>query len=44
MAASPLPGEVADKTGLSIDTLRYDERIGLLAHIGRSAGRPPGVR
>jgi DNA-binding transcriptional MerR regulator len=32
------PGEVAEKTGFSIDTLRYYERIGLLAHIGRTAG------
>ncbi len=31
------PGEVAEKTGFSIDTLRYYERIGLLAHIGRTA-------
>jgi DNA-binding transcriptional MerR regulator len=32
------PGEVAEKTGFSIDTLRYYERIGLLSHIGRTAG------
>lgn len=32
------PGEVADKTGFSIDTLRYYERIGLLADIARTAG------
>jgi DNA-binding transcriptional MerR regulator len=32
------PGEVAEKTGFSIDTLRYYERIGLLAHIDRTAG------
>ncbi|HET6534092.1 MAG TPA: MerR family transcriptional regulator [Actinoplanes sp.] len=32
------PGEVAEKTGFSIDTLRYYERIGLLAHIGRTPG------
>jgi DNA-binding transcriptional MerR regulator len=32
------PGEVAGKTGFSIDTLRYYERIGLLAHIDRTAG------
>ena len=32
------PGEVADKTGFSIDTLRYYEKIGLLSHIGRTAG------
>lgn len=32
------PSEVAEKTGFSIDTLRYYERIGLLAHIGRTPG------
>jgi DNA-binding transcriptional MerR regulator len=32
------PGEVAEKTGFSLDTLRYYERIGLLAHIERTAG------
>jgi len=32
------PGEVADKTGFSIDTLRYYERIGLLDDIARTAG------
>jgi DNA-binding transcriptional MerR regulator len=32
------PGEVADKTGFSIDTLRYYERIGLLEDIARTAG------
>jgi DNA-binding transcriptional MerR regulator len=32
------PGEVAEKTGFSIDTLRYYERIGLLSHIGRTTG------
>ena len=31
------PGEVAEKTGFSIDTLRYYERIGLLAHVSRTA-------
>lgn len=30
-------GEAAEKTGFSIDTLRYYERIGLLAHIARTA-------
>jgi len=34
------PGEVADKIGVSIDTLRYYERIGLLHGIERtSAGQ-----
>jgi DNA-binding transcriptional MerR regulator len=32
------PGEVAEKAGFSIDTLRYYERVGLLAHIDRTAG------
>ena len=32
------PGEVADKTGFSIDTLRYYERIGLLDDIARTPG------
>ncbi|MGW5359841.1 MerR family transcriptional regulator [Actinopolymorpha pittospori] len=30
-------GQAADKTGFSIDTLRYYERIGLLDPVGRSA-------
>jgi DNA-binding transcriptional MerR regulator len=32
------PGEVADKTGFSLDTLRYYEKIGLLPSIARSSG------
>jgi DNA-binding transcriptional MerR regulator len=32
------PGQVADKTGFSLDTLRYYERIGLLHKIDRTAG------
>ena len=32
------PGEVAEKTGFSIDTLRYYERIGLLEDIARTPG------
>ena len=32
------PGQVADKTGFSLDTLRYYERIGLLDGIGRTPG------
>ncbi|MCW2859398.1 MAG: MerR family transcriptional regulator [Actinoallomurus sp.] len=32
------PGQVVDKTGFSLDTLRYYERIGLLQEIGRTAG------
>jgi DNA-binding transcriptional MerR regulator len=34
------PGQVAEKTGFSLDTLRYYEKIGLLDDIARnSAGR-----
>jgi DNA-binding transcriptional MerR regulator len=32
------PREVADKTGFSLDTLRYYEKIGLLVSIARSSG------
>jgi DNA-binding transcriptional MerR regulator len=32
------PGEIADKTGFSLDTLRYYERIGLLDGIARTPG------
>jgi DNA-binding transcriptional MerR regulator len=32
------PGEVADRTGFSLDTLRYYERIGLLHEIDRTTG------
>jgi DNA-binding transcriptional MerR regulator len=32
------PGEVADRVGFSIDTLRYYERIGLLEGIARTSG------
>jgi DNA-binding transcriptional MerR regulator len=32
------PGEVAARTGFSLDTLRYYERIGLLHEIDRTAG------
>lgn len=32
------PGEVSDKTGFSLDTLRYYERIGLLDDIARTSG------
>jgi len=31
-------GQVAERTGLSLDTLRYYERIGLLDGIARTAG------
>jgi DNA-binding transcriptional MerR regulator len=32
------PGEVAERTGFSLDALRYYERIGLLHEIDRTAG------
>lgn len=32
------PGQVADRTGFSLDTLRYYERIGLLGGIARTPG------
>ena len=32
-------GEVAERLGLSVDTLRYYEKIGLLPKVGRSASR-----
>lgn len=31
------PGETAEKTGFSIDTLRYYEKIGLLSGVARNA-------
>jgi DNA-binding transcriptional MerR regulator len=31
------PGQVAEKTGFTLDTLRYYERIGLLAGVARSS-------
>ncbi|MEU7454910.1 MerR family transcriptional regulator [Streptosporangium roseum] len=31
------PGQVVEETGFSLDTLRYYERIGLLAPVGRNA-------
>ncbi|WP_214110920.1 MerR family transcriptional regulator [Acrocarpospora catenulata] len=31
------PGQVAEETGFSLDTLRYYERIGLLGNVGRNA-------
>ncbi|GAA2541298.1 MerR family transcriptional regulator [Winogradskya consettensis] len=32
------PGEISEKTGFSLDTLRYYERIGLLENVSRTAG------
>ena len=38
----PLPAltisEVSDQTGLSPDTLRYYEKVGLIEHVGRTSG------
>ncbi|GAB1689825.1 MerR family transcriptional regulator [Krasilnikovia sp. M28-CT-15] len=38
MSSFHTPGEAAHRTGLSLDTLRYYERIGLLAGVGRTPG------
>ncbi|RZU52397.1 DNA-binding transcriptional MerR regulator [Krasilnikovia cinnamomea] len=38
MSSSYTPGETAHRTGFSLDTLRYYERIGLLAGVGRTPG------
>ncbi len=32
------PGEVADRTGFTLDTLRYYEKIGLLEGVARTSG------
>ena len=32
------PAQVTEMTGFTIDTLRYYERVGLLHHVGRTAG------
>ena len=32
------PGQVVDRTGFSLDTLRYYERIGLLDRVARDTG------
>jgi len=32
------PGQIAEKTGFSLDTLRYYERIGLLDEVERTPG------
>lgn len=37
MTDSYSPGQVADRTGFSLDTLRYYERIGLLDGIARNS-------
>jgi DNA-binding transcriptional MerR regulator len=41
MTTSISPGQAAERSGFSIDTLRYYERIGLLDDIGRA---PSGHR
>ena len=38
MPTTYTPGEVVEKTGFSLDTLRYYEKIGLLESIGRTSG------
>ena len=38
MAAQLSIGETSERTGLSADTLRYYERIGLLPEVARNAG------
>lgn len=37
-ATTYTPGQVVEKTGFSLDTLRYYEKIGLLESIGRTSG------
>jgi DNA-binding transcriptional MerR regulator len=37
-SATYTPGQVVEKTGFSLDTLRYYEKIGLLDGVGRTAG------
>jgi len=38
MSTTYTPGEVVEKTGFSLDTLRYYERIGLLDGVQRTSG------
>ena len=38
MSTTYTPGEVVEKTGFSLDTLRYYEKIGLLESVGRTSG------
>jgi DNA-binding transcriptional MerR regulator len=37
MTATLSPGQVAQRSGFSLDTLRYYERIGLLSNVERTA-------
>lgn len=38
-ARPPLIGNIAERTGVNVETIRYYERIGLLPHPARSDGR-----
>jgi DNA-binding transcriptional MerR regulator len=38
MSTTYTPGQVVEKTGFSLDTLRYYEKIGLLDGVGRTSG------
>ena len=38
MSTTYTPGQVVEKTGFSLDTLRYYEKIGLLESVGRTSG------
>ena len=38
MSTTYTPGQVVEKTGFSLDTLRYYEKIGLLSDVDRTAG------
>lgn len=38
----PTPAQMADRTGVSIDTLRYYEKEGLLVGPSSSSGSPSG--
>jgi DNA-binding transcriptional MerR regulator len=38
MSSTYTPGQVVEKTGFSLDTLRYYEKIGLLEDVPRTSG------
>ena len=38
MSTTYTPGQVVEKTGFSLDTLRYYEKIGLLESVDRTSG------
>lgn len=44
MSGSIPPGQAAELSGFSLDTLRYYERIGLLGGIARAQRAPPVPR